>query len=261
MQFTGKFRLLVIAIRQKFKFALKRFMTLRLDPQARIFVALDVPTMDEAIAWCDRLPQVSAWKVGLELFISAGPSILAELKQRQKQIFLDLKLHDIPNTVAAACRAATKYEVDFLTVHAVGGQAMMKAAAAEVVGSPTQLLAVTLLTSISSRELAFDLKIPIELPEYILQMALMAQACGLTGAVCSPQEASNLRSLLGDEFCLVTPGVRLTGDAKGDQQRTMTPGQAIRAGATHLVVGRSITAALDPLAAWEKICEEIRTVF
>lgn len=225
--------------------------------QDRIIVALDVPSAAEALEWCDRLPEVAFWKVGLELFISAGATILSELKQRQKKIFLDLKLHDIPNTVAAACRAAAKYEVDFLTVHAVGGQAMLKAAQAEVDGSRTKLLAVTLLTSISARELAFDLKVPIELPEYVLNMALMAQSSGLTGAVCSPHEVSSLRSLLGNDFCLVTPGVRPAGEAKGDQRRVMTPKEAIAIGSSYLVIGRPILAASDPVKAWQQICNEI----
>lgn len=233
-------------------------MSLLVNPQDQIIVALDVPTLEEALVWCDRLPQVNFWKVGLELFISAGASILTELKQRQKKIFLDLKLHDIPNTVAAACRVVVKHEVDFLTIHAVGGKEMLKAAQDAVAGHQTQLLAVTLLTSISSRELALDLKVPVELPEYALHMALMAQECGLTGGVCSPHEAANLRSILGDEFCLVTPGVRPLGDAKGDQRRVMTPQAAIAAGANHLVIGRPITAAPDPVAAWEAICAELR---
>ncbi|CAN1212609.1 orotidine-5'-phosphate decarboxylase [Tumidithrix helvetica PCC 7403] len=223
----------------------------------KIIVALDVPSAAEAIALCDRLPEVSFWKVGLELFIAEGHAILSELKQRQKQIFLDLKLHDIPNTVASACRVAAKFDVDFLTVHAVGGRAMLKAAQAEVEGSRTKLLGISLLTSISSRELAFDLKVPIELPEYALHMAETAQTCGLAGAVCSPHEVSSLRSLLGRDFYLVTPGVRPTWATPGDQKRVMTPKQAIALGANYLVIGRPITAAPDPVLAWQKICAEI----
>ncbi len=235
-------------------------MAKKLQPEERIIVALDVPTLEEAIAWCDRLPQVEFWKVGLELFVSAGASILAELKQRQKKIFLDLKLHDIPNTVASACKIATKYEVDFLTIHAVGGKNMLKAAQTAVQGTNTQLLAVTLLTSISSRELAFDLKVPVELPEYILQMALITQECGLSGAVCSPHEAENLRAILGQDFCLVTPGVRPKGSSKDDQQRVMTPKQAIKVGADYLVIGRPITTALNPDIIWSEICTEIASL-
>ncbi len=227
------------------------------DPQAKIIVALDVPSANEALNLCDRLPHVSFWKVGLELFIADGNTILRELKARDKKIFLDLKLHDIPNTVASACRVATKYGADFLTIHASGGKAMMQAAQAEVQGSSTQLLAVSLLTSISALELASDLKVSLKVPEYVSQMVLSAQASGLIGAVCSPHEVANLRSQLGDDFCFVTPGVRPAGASVGDQSRVMTPKNAIAAGANYLVIGRPITAAPDPVVAWEKICQEL----
>ena len=224
--------------------------------KAKIIVALDVPSAIAAIDLCDRLPQVSFWKVGLELFIADGNTILRELKARNKRIFLDLKLHDIPNTVASACRIATKYGADFLTIHASGGKAMMQAAQAEVQGSETQLLAVSLLTSISASELSSDLKVSLAVPEYVSQMVLLAKESGLTGAVCSPHEVASLRSLVGDDFCFVTPGVRPVGSAVGDQSRVMTPKQAIAAGANYLVIGRPITAALDPVAAWEQICKD-----
>ncbi len=226
------------------------------DPQTQIIVALDVPSVAEAINLCDRLPQVNFWKVGLELFIADGSTILRELKARDKKIFLDLKLHDIPNTVASACRVATKYGADFLTIHAAGGKAMMQAAQAEVEGSSTQLLAVSLLTSISALELASDLKVSLEVPEYVSQMVLSAQASGFTGAVCSPHEVANLRSLLGNNFCFVTPGVRPAGAAIGDQSRVMTPKEAIAAGANYLVIGRPIAAAPDPVLAWDQICKD-----
>ncbi|MEA5487563.1 MULTISPECIES: orotidine-5'-phosphate decarboxylase [Pseudanabaena] len=227
------------------------------DPQSKIIVAMDVPSATEAINLCDRLPQVGFWKVGLELFIADGGTILRELKARHKKIFLDLKLHDIPNTVGSACRVATKYGADFLTIHASGGSAMMRAAQAEVQGSSTQLLAVSLLTSISATELATDLKVSLEVSEYVSKLVLLAQESGLTGAVCSPHEVKNLRSLLGDDFCFVTPGVRPAGAAVGDQSRVMTPKEAIAAGANYLVIGRPIVAAPDPVAAWEKICQEL----
>ena len=225
-------------------------------PEAKIIVALDVPSAIAAINLCDRLPQVSFWKVGLELFIADGSTILRELKDRNKKVFLDLKLHDIPNTVAAACRVATKYGADFLTIHASGGKAMMQAAQAEVNGSSTKLLAVSLLTSISASELVSDLKVMLEVPEYVSQMVILAKESGLTGAVCSPHEVQSLRSLLGEDFCFVTPGVRPAGAAVGDQSRVMTPKDAIAAGANYLVIGRPITAAIDPVAAWEQICQD-----
>ena len=224
--------------------------------KAKIIVALDVPSAIAAIDLCDRLPQVSFWKVGLELFIADGNTILRELKDRNKRIFLDLKLHDIPNTVASACRIATKYGADFLTIHASGGKAMMQAAQAEVQDSETQLLAVSLLTSISASELSSDLKVSLAVPEYVSQMVLLAKESGLTGAVCSPHEVASLRSLVDDDFCFVTPGVRPVGSAVGDQSRVMTPKQAIAAGANYLVIGRPITAAVDPVVEWEQICKD-----
>ncbi|NER52450.1 MAG: orotidine-5'-phosphate decarboxylase [Symploca sp. SIO1A3] len=232
----------------------------------RIIVPLDVATETEAIALVEQLPQVSFWKVGLELFVSTGSSILPVLKERQKQIFLDLKFHDIPNTVAGACRAAAAYGVDLITTHAVAGRSALKGAVAAVQEGaeeagypPPKLIAITLLTSLNSRDLAFDLKIPLELPEYALQMALLAQEAGLQGAVCSPQEVEQLRRVCGDDFLLICPGVRPSWAKTGDQKRSMTPAAAIKAGADYLVIGRPITAASDPVAAWERICEELAT--
>jgi orotidine-5'-phosphate decarboxylase len=223
---------------------------------------LDVPALADAIALVDDLPQVSFWKVGLELFVSAGPEILHHLRAREKRIFLDLKFHDIPNTVAAACRSAAQYQVDLLTLHASAGRQALQAAreAIEQSNCQTKLLAISLLTSINSRELAFDLKIPLELPEYALQMALLAKESGLDGAVCSPLEVAQLRSVCGGDFLLVCPGVRPTWAEKGDQRRVMTPGAALKAGANYLVIGRPITQARDPALAWSKISQELASV-
>lgn len=233
----------------------------------RIIVPLDVPTEAEAIALVERLPQVSFWKVGLELFVSCGSGILSALQQRQKRIFLDLKFHDIPNTVAGACRAAAGYGVDLVTIHAAAGRDALTLAqeaakaGAKVAGvAPPKSIAITLLTSLSARQLAFELKIPLELPEYALQMALLAQSAGLDGAVCSPQEVEQLRQTCGDDFLLVCPGVRPSWAEKGDQRRSLTPTQAIKAGADYLVIGRPITAAADPKAAWQRICEELAAI-
>ncbi|MCU0544076.1 MAG: orotidine-5'-phosphate decarboxylase [Oscillatoriaceae cyanobacterium Prado104] len=230
----------------------------------KIIVPLDVPTEEEAIALLDKLPDVSFWKVGLELFVSCGPAIIAILKERQKRIFLDLKFHDIPNTVAGACRAAAKYHVDLLTIHATCGKDALQAAQlalAEGLATVNQpipkLIAITLLTSLNSRQLAFELKVPLELPEYALHMALLAQETGLAGAVCSPQEVEQLRRTCGDDFLLVCPGVRPKWAEGGDQKRSMTPKAAIDAGADYLVIGRPITAAGDPVVAFARICEEL----
>lgn len=232
----------------------------------RIIVPLDVPTVEEAIALVERLEQVSFWKVGLELFVSTGPKILSVLKSKSKRIFLDLKFHDIPNTVAGASRAAAGYGVDLLTIHATCGRDAMSAARTAVQEgaiagvSPPKLIAISLLTSISSRQLAFDLKIPLELPEYALEMALMAQEMGLDGAVCSPIEVAQLRQTCREDFLLVCPGVRPSWADAGDQARSLTPAQAFLAGADYLVIGRPITAAANPELAWKRICDELAAV-
>jgi len=235
-----------------------------MPPSDRLIVPLDVPTEAEALALLDRLPEVTFWKVGLELFVSTGSGILKILKERQKRIFLDLKFHDIPNTMAGACSAAAGYGVDLLTVHAAAGQEALKAsqvaakAGAIAAGLPTpNLIAITLLTSLTSRALAFELKIPLELNDYALQMALLAQESGLAGAVCSPQEAAQLRDTCGKDFLLVCPGVRPSWSEMGDQRRSLTPAAAFKAGANYLVIGRPITAAPDPVAAFQRVCEEV----
>ena len=230
----------------------------------RIIVPLDVASEAEAIALIEKLPQVTFWKVGLELFVSSGASILTILKERQKRIFLDLKFHDIPNTIAGACAAAARYGVDLVTIHATCGkeglhhaQTAMQASADQAGLPAPKLIAITLLTSISSRSLAFELKIPLELPEYALHMALLAQESGLSGAVCSPQEVAQLRQSCGNDFTLVCPGVRPTWAEAGDQKRIMTPAAALKAGANYLVIGRPITAADDQVRAFDRICEEL----
>jgi orotidine-5'-phosphate decarboxylase len=230
----------------------------------RIIVPLDVPTLDQAIALIELLPDVSFWKVGLELFTSVGPRILDVLKSRQKGVFLDLKFHDIPNTVRSACRVAGTYGVDLLTIHVTCGRDCLRGAmdalfqgAATSGTAPPKLIAITLLTSISARDLAFDLKIPLELPEFALQMALLAENAGLDGVVCSPQEVAQLRESCRPDFLLVCPGVRPVWANKDDQKRSLSPVQALQSGADYLVIGRPITAAVDPLSAWEKICEEL----
>ncbi|MEG3437125.1 orotidine-5'-phosphate decarboxylase [Pannus brasiliensis CCIBt3594] len=228
----------------------------------RVIVPLDVPTREQAIELLDLLPEVTFWKVGLELFVSTGADILGILNERGKKIFLDLKFHDIPNTVAGACRAASRYNVDLLTLHATAGRSALAAAkaAVSIAPSPPKLLAITVLTSLSARELAFDLKIPLELPEYALEMALLSQESGIDGAVCSPREVRELRRVCGDDFLLVCPGVRPDWAVKGDQSRTLTPSEAIAAGADYLVIGRPITGADNPREAWARICQELAAV-
>lgn len=233
------------------------------SPSDKIIVPLDVATEAAALALIEQLPQVSFWKVGLELFVASGGRIVEHLKTQQKRVFLDLKFHDIPNTMAGACRSAARYGVDLLTIHAAAGRVALEASQAAVVEAavaldlaPPNLIAITLLTSLNARALAFELKVPLELSDYALQMALLAQDCGLAGAVCSPQEAAQLRQICGKQFLLVCPGVRPTWASAGDQQRAMTPAAALQAGANYLVVGRPITHATDPAAAFARICEE-----
>jgi orotidine-5'-phosphate decarboxylase len=234
------------------------------NPADRVIVPLDVATEAEAIALVDRLPQVTFWKVGLELFVSSGSRILEVLKSRNKRIFLDLKFHDIPNTMAGACRAAAGYGVDLITVHATAGLAALQAsqAAAEAgaiaAGLPTpNLIAVTLLTSINPRSLAFELKVPLELDDFALQMALMAEESGLAGVVCSPQEVAQLKNVCRKDFVFVCPGVRPTWAEAGDQKRSLTPAAALKAGADYLVIGRPITGAIDPAQSFGRIVAEL----
>ncbi|MEM7554824.1 MAG: orotidine-5'-phosphate decarboxylase [Cyanobacteria bacterium P01_A01_bin.84] len=231
----------------------------------RIIVPLDVANRESAIALISQLETVTFWKVGLELFTSSGYKIIEDLKSREKRVFLDLKFHDIPNTMAGACRSAARHGVDLLTIHATAGKDALKAAKeatlieADKIGiPPPKLIAITLLTSISSRNLAFDLKVPLELPEFVLQMAILARDAGLDGAVCSPQEAAQLRGVCGDDFLLVCPGIRPNWADKGDQKRTYTPIQALNAGANYLVIGRPITSVAVPSLAWERICQELK---
>ncbi len=229
----------------------------------KIIIALDVPTAAAADHLVAQIPQAQFWKVGLELFLQAGHTVIPGLKSANKRIFLDLKLHDIPNTVAAACRVIAHYGVDLVTIHTTVGRRGLTAAqtalqetAATLGIIPPKLIGVTLLTSFSSRELAFDLKVPLELPDYILQMALLAQESGLDGVVCSPQEAADLRRACGDDFLLVCPGIRLANQqGRDDQQRTLTPNQAMVAGADYLVIGRPITQAQSPAQAFNELCQ------
>lgn len=194
-------------------------------------------------------------KVGLELFVREGPVIVESLKKMGFPVFLDLKFHDIPYTVAGAVRSACELEPDILNIHASGGIQMMKAAA-EAVAGKTKLIAVTVLTSMDRDDLRL-LGSENEPLETVVSLAGAAHRCGLHGVVCSPLEASAVRSTTDGDFLIVTPGVRPAGSAVGDQKRIMTPYDAIRAGATSLVVGRPITAAPDPGAAVEAILAEI----
>ena len=230
-----------------------------LEMAQRLIVALDVPTAGEALALVDRLEGRCTWfKVGLELYVAAGPGIVEKLVDRGHSVFLDLKLHDIPNTVASAVRATASLGVRMLTVHAAGGPAMLAAAreaVAEIAVSP-QLLAVTVLTSMDQTQVA-AIGVPRSPQEQVALLAKMGLKAGIDGFVCSSQEVAALRTLTGPEGVLVIPGIRPAGTDRGDQQRVATPAQALREGASYLVVGRPITQAPDPAQAALAILEEM----
>jgi orotidine-5'-phosphate decarboxylase len=220
-----------------------------------LIVALDYATADAALTMAEQLdPARCRVKVGKELFTRSGPSIVSALVGQGFDVFLDLKYHDIPNTVAKACAAAADLGVWMLNVHALGGQAMMQAAR-EAVGNNDDsplLIAVTLLTSMDQQTFN-QLGMQGSIADTVLRLAKLTEQSGLDGVVCSAHEAQALRQQHGQEFSLVTPGIRPADSAQGDQHRTMTPAQAIAAGSSYLVIGRPITAAADPMAALEAI--------
>ena len=221
----------------------------------RIIVALDAPDMDSALAMAARLdPRLCRVKVGKELFVAAGPAVVEKLHERGFEIFLDLKFHDIPNTVAGACRSAARLGVWMMNVHASGGEAMLRAAreAVEKVARPPLLIAVTILTSLAQSDFAAA-GFTGTVEGAVERLARLARSCGLDGVVCSAQEARMLRGAIGGDFTLVTPGIRLPGDPAHDQARSVTPVEAVRFGADYLVIGRSVTRAADPAAVLESI--------
>ena len=224
-----------------------------------VIVALDYPDASQALALADRVtPELCRMKVGKELFTRAGPELVEALQERGFDVFLDLKYHDIPNTVAGAVRAAADLGVWMVNVHAGGGQRMMEAArnAVEASANRPLLIAVTVLTSMSDEDLA-GMGYRETAHQRVMRLASLTQDCGLDGVVSSAQEAAELRAAHGEDFCLVTPGIRFAGDAAGDQRRVVTPRNAMDAGSTYLVMGRSITGAEDPLAALKRVHAEL----
>jgi orotidine-5'-phosphate decarboxylase len=226
----------------------------------RLIVALDYPDAKAALDLVDRLEGATRWfKIGLELYVAEGNSLVAELQRRGYSIFLDLKFHDIPNTVASAVRSVARLGVQMLTIHAAGGPAML-AAATEAAGethSCLALLAVTVLTSMDDSQLELT-GVSRSVSAQVETLARMAYANGAQGFVCSSVEVANLRSRLGSKPLLVIPGIRPEGTAAGDQRRVATPGAAIAAGASYLVVGRPITRAADPGTAARSILAEMQ---
>ena len=227
--------------------------------EPRIIVALDYPNAQAAWSLIDQLrADLCRLKIGKEMFTRSGPAFVEQVIERGFDVFLDLKYHDIPNTVAAACDAAADLGVWMMNVHASGGRRMMEAAAQKLArhSRPPLLIAVTVLTSLSREELN-EIGLPGSPEENVLRLAGLARESGLDGVVCSPREAATLRNRFGSDFILVTPGVRPASASRDDQTRVMTPGDAIRAGSSYLVVGRPITAAPEPLAALQAISMEV----
>lgn len=226
---------------------------------SRVVVPLDFPDQEQALALCQQLPPDQCkLKIGKELFTRAGPALVTKLIDSGYDIFLDLKYHDIPNTVAQACKAAAELGVWMLNVHACGGKQMLQAAREAIDSSSKQplLIAVTVLTSMNEEELT-EIGVTRSLPDQVMHLASMTKDAGLDGVVCSAREAAQLKQNFGPEFCLVTPGIRPASAAKDDQKRIMTPAEAIKAGSHYLVIGRPITRAEDPGAALAAINAEI----
>jgi len=225
----------------------------------RIIVPLDTPKIEDALALAARLdPKLCRVKIGKELFVAAGPAAVARVQERGFEVFLDLKFHDIPHTVAGACRSAARLGVWMMNVHASGGEAMLRAArdAVSSVARPPLLIAVTVLTSLTGEDLE-RVGYAGSVIENVERLARLTRACGLDGVVCSAQEAPLVREATGEDFTLVTPGIRLESDRRDDQARVVTPREAVRLGADYLVIGRSITAAKDPAATLQSINDSL----
>jgi orotidine-5'-phosphate decarboxylase len=225
---------------------------------SRVIIPLDMPSERDAFALVDRLgDRADFYKVGLELFTSCGPEVVRRLERMGKRVFLDLKLHDIPNTVARAVAAASNLGVDLLTIHASGGPSMLEAASGARSGD-LRLLAVTVLTSLSPDEMSEVWGREIRsVREEVGRLTVSARDAGVDGVVASALEASWLRGHVGEDFLVVTPGIRPAGASRDDQNRIATPADAIRAGADYLVIGRPITQAPDPAAALDSVLAEV----
>jgi len=225
-----------------------------------LIIALDFSSSAKALTIVEQLKDTGCrFKIGKELFTAAGPDFVRQLVEQGVDIFLDLKYHDIPNTVARACQVAANLGVWMLNVHALGGRNMLLAARESLKfhKNPPLLIAVTILTSLQDNDMnAVGLHGSVE--DNVLRLAQLAQACDLDGVVCSPQEIDLIRKTLGRDFQLITPGIRPNDDSNDDQKRVMTPFQALRQGANYLVIGRPITATSDPLQAFLKIQESIQ---
>ncbi len=225
-----------------------------------VIIACDFSSKDEVMNFLDKFEGKKPFiKIGMELFYAEGPQIVREIKERGHKIFLDLKLHDIPNTVKKSMAVLSRLDVDMCNLHAAGTSTMMEAAIEGLTredGTRPLLIAVTQLTSTSQERMESDLLIKEPIDKVVMHYALCAKDSGLDGVVCSPLEAAKVHETCGDEFFTVTPGVRFADGDIGDQVRVMTPAQAKEIGSDYIVVGRPITAAADPVAAYNRCCEE-----
>ncbi len=229
----------------------------------KIIVALDVDTEEEALRLTEQLPESEVFKVGLNLFTAKGPSLFEKLQSQNKKVFLDLKLHDIPNTVAGAVRVGTRHGVYMMTLHTSGGKEMMERAVSAAAEEATKLgterpllVGVTVLTSLKAEHLR-TIGIESDTEEQVLKLAGLAQEAGLDGVVCSPQEIELVKGECGLEFLVVAPGIRPAWAAAQDQKRILTPAQAVRKGADYIVIGRPIIKDPNPRNAFQKILEEL----
>ena len=235
-----------------------------LSAEEKIILALDGLNKNEIITFLKKCPQIRWVKVGLELFCKEGPEFIQILKKMNKKIFLDLKLHDIPNTMSAACYQISKLGVDIISLHASAGSRALKIskkasleASSEFNLKPPTLLGVTVLTSFSSSDIKIDFNIQTSMEENVKRLAELSYRSGLDGCVCSPMELKKLRLTYDYDFQLITPGIRLNEKTKHDQKRVMTPKKAILSGASKLVIGRTITQSENPIRVFLDICESI----
>ena len=236
---------------------------IKIKPEERIILAIDGLSASEAISLIKNCPDLKWVKVGLELFTKEGPLIISTFKDMGKKIFLDLKFHDIPNTMKSACYEVSKYGVDMISVHSFAGSKALKLSkeatikgAKELNIEPPMIIGVTVLTSISSIEFQTDFNINESIEEYVFKLARICNEAGLDGCVCSPWEAKKLRNFFPEEFNLVTPGIRLD-NKNDDQNRVMKPIDALNNGASQLVIGRSITNSQNPKKTFSEICRSI----
>ena len=225
-----------------------------------VIIALDFPTASECFSFLDRFGEIKPYvKVGMELFYAEGPSIIKQLKERGHKIFLDLKLHDIPNTVEHAMSVLSKLDVDMTNLHAAGTKKMMAAGLRGLTradGTRPLLISITQLTSTNQEQMQTDLLIEKELEDVVLHYAKNTKEAGLDGIVCSPWESPIVHQKVSNNFLTITPGVRFADDAKGDQARVATPAKARELGSDYIVVGRSITGAVDPVDAYRRACRD-----